>query len=772
MSDRKVFNIQMRVQNIGPHNNCTLNLGLGEKGPFKVGVFSTNGSGKTSLSKQFRLLSQKSNLSEEQKMPFSEKFLSLGENAGKFEFKFYCQNENNFIDKSFNIKHKANYEPVIEESNNFIFHVFNSEYVRETIEPNKFSLDASIDGYIIGKGAIDVSKDKQSLKELEADYKDQKDIIDEEIKKHLKILTDLGIRKNTIEFKDINYENLSSIDGSNTIENESFETLKTKLKKLENIPDDLNDVSSISPFIYDLTALSLLVADLKITITPSSISAEIKEKIQTKKLFISNGLAELKKCDENKCPFCEQDLQAQQLELIDIYREYFEEAETKFRQKLDGYIDEIKKLLSLLQKKYKEYLKVESEWNKLQEYFPSFSDKRFPELQDPEGQFNWQDYIAIIEGKKGTIANPLDGQKILTVENAIQDFSKFINGNLKNSITQASTLIEQLNSTRLDTTNEILQLKRRICRAQAGLIKTKFKMNFQKVEKLNSEIIEIKKKIEDAEANEKFSKKKEVSDHFKELIHRIFQDKYSFDEDNNCLKFRNQSIINSPQDILSDGEKSIIAFCYYLAEVHRIVSKVSEYDNLFFIIDDPVSSMDFHFIYSISTILSELETLYSSLTAKNDIKLVLLTHNLEFMSILLRNNVLSKGGYVLTPGKLVKLNKELIMPYQEHLMDIYRVAVKGQSPSHTIQNSMRHVIETIKKFECPDNSYKISQFINDNEELKGCSSIHILIQDGSHGYIRSQKPILPEDIIKGCKSILRYIDARYKRQLNAIKKFC
>lgn len=62
MADKHPYNVELKVQNIGPHENGTLPICMGEKGPFKIGVFSTNGSGKTTLSRQFRLLRQKKDL--------------------------------------------------------------------------------------------------------------------------------------------------------------------------------------------------------------------------------------------------------------------------------------------------------------------------------------------------------------------------------------------------------------------------------------------------------------------------------------------------------------------------------------------------------------------------------------------------------------------------------------------------------------------------------------------------------------------------------------
>ena len=52
--------------------------------------------------------------------------------------------------------------------------------------------------------------------------------------------------------------------------------------------------------------------------------------------------------------------------------------------------------------------------------------------------------------------------------------------------------------------------------------------------------------------------------------------------------------------MLSDGEKSILAFCFFLANIHGVVENESDYNRLFLVIDDPVSSMDFNYVYNVS----------------------------------------------------------------------------------------------------------------------------------------------------------------------------
>jgi len=767
MPDNHPYNTSLRIQHIGPHENANLQISMGEKGPFKVGVFATNGSGKTTLSRQFRLQRLQNDLKDDESPPDAAKFLAIGQGSGLFRFKFDKQGST--VNEQYEVKYKAGEPPRIQNKTDFIFHVFNSDYVRETIEPNNFGPDDTISGYIIGKEAVDVSKEKKDLASYKDRHKHIKDAIDNQLSTATQELDKLAIRSNTKEYKNLNFENL--LENSNIPEElETFEALKSKLKKLESIPEDLIDVSEVKEFNQDFEFAKTLSSDLNEIVSVSSISEAFKEKIQNKEEFIKAGLISLEGDSEDICPFCEQDLLEQQLQLIDRYKEYFEDTETKFKQKLKRKKNNFESLLTSLQQKQQEFLKAGKQWEKIRNYFPTHSTETFPELKDPETVIDWEGLYQIIVAKRKSPSEPVDESTMSHVQNLIRELNQYISTELSTSIYEANYLIRKVNLTKTNSSNEILSLKRRICNARFILLQKKTESDCTTLKNLNRSIKETIDAIDRAESKTKHAKRAKISEEFKNLIRYVFHDKYIFNEEENGLEFKSQSLRESAQDILSDGEKSIIAFCYYLAEVHRVVNITSDYDKLFFIIDDPVSSMDFHFTYSISTLLGELESRYDDMSSKENLRLLLLTHNIEFMSVVLRNNVLTRGGYVLTPGAINKLNKELIMPYQEHLMDVYRVAEKGIAPNHTTPNSMRHIIETINKFECPGNNYNLKEFINDNEELKSCSGIHILVQDGSHGYIRDQSAMTPDLIKKGCESIIKFISGRYERQITNIKK--
>ncbi len=759
MADSKEkYLIHWTVNNVGPHENLSQPIDAGDNGPIRIGVFSANGGGKSSLSKQFRLLS-----TDQTKLPLSNKYITLGQNGGKFKFKLF--NQGNVADKyEFEINHLLDKTPQISNTSQLIFHVFNSDYVRESIEPDNYGQDKEIEGYIIGKDVVDLTKENKELEGIGEKYRQIKEEIKSAIFGAQRDLQEQGVRASTNEFKNFTFENL--IGNILPSEEESFKSLKGALKKLEGIPDDLQDVSSHRSFDIDLSFILELISDLKEQITLSKLSTEFKYKIQSKEKFIQLGLGLL---DETKgiCPFCEQDLKKLQIDLIDSYNAYIHDSETLYRNKLQEKIKNLNSFKKLLEDKYKEFLKIDAQFTSNKGYFPSLASEKLSIGEDPIQNFVWDEIAEVINLKIKNISQPIEEKEIIKIgqfHKGVEKFCKQLNEN----IIQNNVKIKRINDIKVNTGNEILSLKKRMCNAKYIEVKSSLKSQLEMEDKIKKEGQIKAEEIRKNENRAKKLKKDIVVDTFNTLIQFIFSDKYTFDKESNYLKFKNHSLKISAHDVLSDGEKNIIAFCYYVAEAHTLINNESEYDKLFFIIDDPISSMDFHYTYSLCRILERLHE-YFGYSNKKNLKFILLTHNIEFMSILLRNNVIQKK-YVLTPGKFRELKKELVMPYHEHLSDIYKVANNTQEPTHTTPNSMRHVLETIAKFEDPNQDLVV--FVDKNDSLKKCSSLYNMIQDLSHGVVRSQPAISPDDIKNGCQTILSFIDNKYKGQIENIKKTC
>lgn len=79
----------------------------------------------------------------------------------------------------------------------------------------------------------------------------------------------------------------------------------------------------------------------------------------------------------------------------------------------------------------------------------------------------------------------------------------------------------------------------------------------------------------------------------------------------------------------------------------------------------------------------------------------ILTHSNDFLTIITRSNIFT-GAFMMKPGLIEKFNHQLLMPYDNHLSDLDKIASGIKVPNHTTGNSIRHVIKTIAKFESPE----------------------------------------------------------------------
>ncbi len=93
--------------------------------------------------------------------------------------------------------------------------------------------------------------------------------------------------------------------------------------------------------------------------------------------------------------------------------------------------------------------------------------------------------------------------------------------------------------------------------------------------------------------------------------------------------------------ILSDGEKTTLAFAYFLARL-KLFYKKEDLKKLVVVIDDPISSLDEQRIYNTSDIVSKInqELAGEALKDEDKVQVFVLTHNHTFMVRLI--NMVSK----------------------------------------------------------------------------------------------------------------------------------
>lgn len=744
----KNITIKIEAENIGPHIKLSNSFPMNT---LRIGIFANTGMGKTFLSRLFRLIGKKDGLDS------TNKLLTIGTNKGKFNFEIEKQTDNGKETKKLSIEVEKGNDPIITNDTGYIFHVFNSDYVKENIEELQYRPDGDIEGYILGKAKIDLSKEKDALEETKASISTKTEGFRNAVDAAKLELDRQKVNKGTKEYK-FDYTNVYNGDLDYS-EDKSFDDLKKLNSTLSRIPDDLKDIKQIAynskeDFFSGLEKL-FLTEYLR-----STIAEDFKNKVISKQDFIQLGLKELpEQLGENdQCPFCEQLLKSEAISLIDKYNEYLNDSEAK----VNAEIKRLKILLTLLQKELSEdnsqFLKVKDKFDSVKKFLPTEKETDLtapPNVNDLSSAFD--NLNQFLERKMSNIDQVIKEIEFQSHTNLISEHLNELDENESNN----NLKVERVNNKKNDVSSEKLYLNRRLCKATYLLLQEEQKEVIETIKELIREKRAREEEIANKESQEKVSKKEKVLESLKYYLECFFGDKYSLDEENYCLKFRKQILRDNATDVLSDGEKSIVAFCYYLADMHKVVSRDDDYDKLFFIIDDPISSLDFHYVYSVSQVIRSLHT---NLGLQRT-RFIIFTHNLEFMSILIRNKIINER-LVLLNNDMVTLSRELVMPYEEHLRDIHQVT-KSNRPTHTTPNSVRHVLETIGKFEAPN--LDLREYCETKEVLSKNELIYSLVQDGSHGIIRKQIAYTDEMITKGCKVVIEFIRGKYEGQIKQIE---
>ncbi|NWK99272.1 hypothetical protein DM790_00365 [Flavobacterium collinsii] len=743
----KNITFELSTVNLGPHESLNTKIHIST---LEMGIYANNGTGKTFLSRAFRLLNK-----EELDNNDSNKLLTIGKNDGSFKFKITNSTEPSIIrELEFSIKRDKT-PNISKDTTDYIFRVFNDDYIKENLEGLKYKPNGEIEGYILGKEKIDLTKEKDELKTNSNELKTKEEELKLKVAKAIKDLDDLSIRKNTGDYQNITFNNLFNRE-FNVVELESFNDLISKHNQLKALPDNLQDLRNVS-YLKKTETLDNIISFLDEKFSRSSIADSFKTKIKNKQGFVETGISLLKeKTDE--CPFCEQNLEENALKLIDQYLEYLSETEAIQIKKANDLLLQ----LNVEKKENNEILKsfknLEIEYLKNQKYIPSLASINLKELEDlTKLESSYKIIDDALEKKKEDISISLLDDSI---KKAIKNLQLWIQDQ-NEIILQNSAIIKSFNDKKNNISTEKLDLNKRLCRARFNELKKIESEKIEEINNYNSKIKTLSEEILKKEQNEKISKKQKVVETFTQLLTKFFGSKYSFDDKTFCIKFKNHLLESNASDVLSNGEKSIVAFCYFIAESHRSINKEEDYSKLFFIIDDPISSQDFHFVYATSQIIRTLDKLFNI----SRLRLIILTHNLEFMSIIIRNKVIDQK-FILENNKLETLGNELIMPYEEHLRDIYEISQGTKNPSHTTPNSLRHVLETINRFIAPD--IDLNTFCERIDNFTENEFLYSLMHDGSHGIIRLQKPYTDQMIKSACNVVSDYVLKDFSGQIKII----
>jgi wobble nucleotide-excising tRNase len=742
---------EITCQNLAPLSNFSAEI-LSDT--LKLAIFANNGSGKTFLSRMFRLAEKQYQFSsDESGKRCTDKLISFEKT--KCDFMLKITDKQNKVVEDFCINVSKGIEP-IRPSTYYIYHCFNQDFVDENIRKLSFQKDKNVVGYILGKANIDVNKEKEDRFKKEVEQNKLIETIKNKISLELRDKIDnLPNIKRLIEYQNTTYHNLSAETAKPYADiSKSYTELISDYNKVKSVPENLQDIKPVS----QLEISTEIIADINTTLntpyTLSTFAAAFKEKVKAKQGFVEAGLGMIQ---DKTCPFCEQSFNAAASELIDQYTLFISDEESATIKKLNQYKDALRTMvrqLKSLQAETNERMLIYNEY--VSSYLPSLADTETKVVEIEEPITGITAIAKQIEYKILSIEKPISIPAEL-VEKLEEQITACLD-----SITKNNQLINTCNQRIKGIDQESKDVRRMLCKICFNDLLAALEEDLESSKVLGKELTALDKDIREKEEKQKVSKKQKVFDTVKKVLQYFFGNKYTLDEENFRL-ILNQKILDEGQakDVLSEGEKNVIAFAYFIGDIHLKIDKEDDYSKLFFIIDDPISSMDFNHVYSICGIIRNLKEL---INMKSE-RFIIFTHNLDFMRVLSGNNIASKS-FLLKDAKLWEFNHNLTVPYISHLHDIYQVAKGTRLPSHTTANSIRHVIESLNKFENIDvTTDLISKYIKDN--VPNESKTYTLINDLSHGGWRTeQAPVHEQDFIAVCETIVTLIEKKYKGQID------
>lgn len=272
--------------------------------------------------------------------------------------------------------------------------------------------------------------------------------------------------------------------------------------------------------------------------------------------------------------------------------------------------------------------------------------------------------------------------------------------------------------------------------------------------------------------------KARVSETFETLIASFFRKKYTFDRDEFILKREDKKMARGASRTLSDGEKTAIAFCYFIACAHKKVRSTSDYAKLFLVFDDPITSMSYDFVFTIAQTLKnmsissvgEISINPADISKGKRPDLLVFTHSSYFYNICVTNKVVKDGAafFLHETGDQHKLSRrdQYVAPFEQHLKEVVDVH-NGKDPSHITGNAIRCILEAIGRFCHPDKD-SLTKFITYLAGEGGFEVKSVLINNLSHGTYYDETPS-PDELKEACSETIKIVERYAKGQLEVVR---
>ncbi|GAA7013331.1 AAA family ATPase [Helicobacter pylori] len=611
-------------------------LDMIEMGEFKHYniIFGNNGCGKTSLTRAFELLIPKNKHIEKYRTISADKSPSI---------EFECEDRSYKIEPNSDIRVPP-----------FKVEIYNSDFLHNNMPLNsEFGLKKLDDGTIILEGSV-LGEETKEINQLK-DFR-------EKVEKRQKKIKDENDTKNTLSAKqeseikkyDKEIERIRQKMTSNTIKitpdeigiNNFYKVSKDKFKYQEdvltNLEKDFNKLNEAMKKFDGLKEMELpkdyqaikdkleFLFSFDIDKEAGEVSKKIKEHIsKVGREFIEKGIELQKEMPDNACPFCTQKIPH---EIIQEYTSYFNKSVEKFNQCSLEMSGTLKNILD--QWNIKEILQAFEQFKPFMEDFS----------QNKESLENALERIKVLLEKLQKEVDKKEGakneEKFQKIDKELLEIQENIQkhvGKTRNILNQKKEQEEKLKEwkTKLKEAR-IKKAKHDSYDWQKSKEEAERKLSVlnRRHERLNRLLEKIDNKLKELN-DQKRPDIKIINNYLKALN----LPKYSLDKDYRIV-LNSDALENSEAEmILSGGEKTTLAFAYFLARL-KLFYKKEDLKDLVVVIDDPISSLDEQRIYNTSDIVAKINQELAGESSKdekdeNKVQIFVLTHNHTFMARLI-----------------------------------------------------------------------------------------------------------------------------------------
>ena len=638
---------------------------------------------------------------------------------------------------------------------------------------------------------LELEKKEDNKKSSEKEYNDRKKSLESKIQEKA-INKQTGIKYQSDIFGDQNYNSTKLRDEIDLVLTEKiFLTEEEKAKKLALLKETIK--RDILPIIISEIDLQTLNNKVKEVVTrPITPSNKIEElvKIAVLNRWVKEGRKIHKENGLKECSFCGNKISEERWKELD---KHFDEESEKLEKEIDSMLQEVDSYVT----KISDVLPIDKNL-----FYADFQNKLEELIEEKDN------CIKKIVKELNSLKKILESRKqdLLNIQSFsdIQDFSKELN----ECITKYNRLVKESNSysqnlsQNQENAKKALRLKEVADFAKdiqyseekekIDKLKIEWEKSLEEEEEVNKKIIEVLNLISNKERERKDEEAgaKKVNEYLNNFFGHSFLTLQALKDKDEEKSIYFEVVRNEKKAYhLSEGECSLISFCYFMAKLEDIDTKDM---NPIIWIDDPISSLDGNHIFFVYSLINS-----QIIQKKFFEQLFISTHNLDFLKYLKRfsnhfskknnpENIISyfllarerdESNLIIMPNYL----KNYVTEFNYLFHQIYKcsIAEENDIDEHSLfynfANNTRKFLEAFLFYKYPNadmnDKDKLLKFFG--EDKQAVILVDRIDNEYSHseGTIeRSMRPIDVPEMRTMAQYILKKIEEKDKEQYDALLK--